>query len=98
MSFDTPRIGFLGAGKMATALARGWLAAGLTHTDRILASDPSPQARESFTLESGAAVVAGNLQVVSNSELLVLAVKPQSMQKLLTEIRPSVTRYGPTGC
>ena len=33
------RIGFLGAGRMATALARGWVAAGLATPERVLASD-----------------------------------------------------------
>ena len=33
------RVGFLGAGKMATALARGWIAAGLITADRCRASD-----------------------------------------------------------
>ena len=45
---EVPRIGFLGAGKMATALARGWLAARLTTPERVFASDPSPQARQAF--------------------------------------------------
>ena len=34
------RIGFLGAGKMATALARGWLAADVTVAGHVFASDP----------------------------------------------------------
>ena len=48
MTGDLPRIGFLGAGKIATALAKGWLAAGLTIPDRIFAADPSPPARQDF--------------------------------------------------
>ena len=43
-----PRVGFLGAGRMASALARGWVAAGLTTAERVLASDPVPAAREAF--------------------------------------------------
>jgi pyrroline-5-carboxylate reductase len=92
MSSDAgPRIGFLGAGKMATALARGWLAAGLVTADRILASDPLPQAREAFTADSGLRGTADNREVVSGSDVLVLAVKPQSMAALLAEVRPAVT-------
>ena len=41
-------VGFLGAGQMATALARGWLAAGLVRADACRASDPVPAAREKF--------------------------------------------------
>src|SRR5262245_13860588 len=83
--------GFLGAGKMATALARGWLSAGLIASDRSLASDPLPQARQAFSADTGLKSTAGNLEVVAAAEVLILAVKPQSMAALLAEIRPAVT-------
>ncbi len=88
---DIPRIGFLGAGKMASALAQGWLLAGLTTPDRVMASDPLPQAREAFNAVAGVRASTNNLAVVAESELLVLAVKPQNMKRLLAEIRPAVT-------
>jgi pyrroline-5-carboxylate reductase len=88
---ELPRIGFLGAGKMATALARGWLTAGLTRPDRLLVSDPLPEARQAFTATCGVKAGADNREVVTSSDLLVLAVKPQSMPGLLAEIRPVVT-------
>jgi pyrroline-5-carboxylate reductase len=86
-----PRVGFLGAGRMATALARGWLAAGLIKADRTLASDPVQQSRQSFLSATGIPAIDDNRQVVTNSNLLVLAVKPQSMPALLDEIRAGVT-------
>jgi pyrroline-5-carboxylate reductase len=88
---EVPRIGFLGAGQMATALARGWLAAGLASPERVLASDPLPQARQTFTAETGVPAAANNREVVAAADVLVLAVKPQSMKPLLAEIRPTVT-------
>ena len=86
----SPRVGFLGAGKMATALARGWLTAGLVAADRVLASDPVAQARASFTRVTGMRATEDNRQVVAGSDLLILAVKPQSMNGLLVEIRSSL--------
>src|SRR5262245_46507850 len=91
MAADGLRIGFLGAGRMAQALGRGWVAAGLTSPERLLASDPVPQARASFAAESGARAVADNLAVVRDSDVVVLAVKPQTMSALLTEARPAVS-------
>jgi pyrroline-5-carboxylate reductase len=85
------RIGFLGAGKMATALARGWQTAGLTDRDHCRASDPVPAAREAFSGETGCPAGADNLAVAETAEVLVLAVKPQSMTALLAEIRPALT-------
>ena len=41
MSLGISSIGFIGAGKIATAMARGFLAAGLISKDRITASAPS---------------------------------------------------------
>jgi pyrroline-5-carboxylate reductase len=84
------RIGFLGAGRMATALARGWMSAGLIRAKDLLASDPVPSARQSFTAETGCPASADNEPVVSASDVLVLAVKPQSMSGLLGQIRPQL--------
>jgi pyrroline-5-carboxylate reductase len=84
------RIGFLGAGKMATALARGWLAADLVTADRVLASDPLPAARSAFTGDAGFRTSLSNREVVEASDLLVVAVKPQTVPALLPEIRPAV--------
>jgi pyrroline-5-carboxylate reductase len=86
-----PPLGFLGAGKMATALARGWLTAGLTEPDRLIASDPHAQARDAFQREVGARAVADNLQVLQSSEVVVLAVKPQMLAPVLAEARPALT-------
>lgn len=85
------RIGFLGAGKMATALARGWISAGLATVEETLASDPVASAREAFASGLRLRTTTDNLEVVRQSDLLVLAVKPQSMSALLQEIRGSVT-------
>jgi pyrroline-5-carboxylate reductase len=86
-----PRIGFLGAGKMATALARGWLAAGLVTHDRVLAGDPLPQARDAFHQETGVPVAEDNRAVLGKSDVLILAVKPQNVAAVLAEVRPLVT-------
>jgi pyrroline-5-carboxylate reductase len=76
---------------MATALARGWLAAGLTSLDHLRASDPVSSARIAFEAETGLAASGDNRAVVDTSDVVVFAVKPQSMAGLLAEIRPVVT-------
>jgi pyrroline-5-carboxylate reductase len=85
-----PRIGFIGAGRMAAALARGWLAAGLTAPDRLAASDPYPAARDTFTADTGVATGADNGAVLASSDVIVLAVKPQTMAPVLAEARPQL--------
>ncbi|MGD0615076.1 MAG: NAD(P)-binding domain-containing protein, partial [Verrucomicrobiota bacterium] len=51
-------IGFLGAGKMATALAKGFVKAGLVTPKQLIASDPSEAARAAFAREVGAKTTA----------------------------------------
>jgi pyrroline-5-carboxylate reductase len=86
-----PRLGFLGGGKMATALVRGLLAAKLTTPDRITASDVLPEARSALSAASGIRAVAANRIVVEASDALFLAVKPQVMATVLAEIKPLLT-------
>src|SRR5271165_6757482 len=85
-----PSVGFLGAGRMAAALARAWTASRRIAAARILASDPLPAARDAFVRDTGCPVTADNLRVVAHADLLVLAVKPQTMTGLLAEVRESV--------
>lgn len=92
MSTASPlRLGFLGAGQMAVALARGWLAAGLVTPATCRASDPSPDARARFQQQTGCPATADNREVIAASDVLVLAVKPQVLPSLLDEIRNQVT-------
>ena len=85
------RIGFIGAGRMATALARGWLSAGLTSAEKIVASDPLSEARELFASQTGAEVVDSNAEVMAFAEIVILSVKPQQMQDVLDDIQNHVT-------
>jgi pyrroline-5-carboxylate reductase len=76
----------VGAGKMATALAHGLCQAGFTTGDKIVASDVVELARESFVSHTGARAVATNAAVLEQSDLVVLAVKPQHFQSVLAEL------------
>ena len=80
-------LGFLGAGKMATALARGFIQAGLVTPKQVIASDPNPAARAAFAKETGARTTASNPEVAKFARVLVLAVKPDHVATALSEIR-----------
>ncbi len=87
---DEVRWGFLGAGRMATALVDGMIHAELAKPDAITAADPSPDARHALARSSGATVLESNLEVVNRANVIVLAVKPQTMRAVLEEIRPAI--------
>ena len=80
------KIGFLGAGKMATALARGFVNAKLVTAKELLAADPFDAARKHFTAETGAKAVATNLEAARAATVLILATKPDQVAAALTEI------------
>jgi len=85
-------IGFLGAGKMATALAKGFLNARLVPPDRLSAFDVVEAARAAFAGETGATVLASNLDVAVSARMLVVAVKPDQVAGVLGEIRGAVNK------
>jgi pyrroline-5-carboxylate reductase len=82
--------GFIGAGKMATALACGILRTGVAEPPDLAASDPLASARTALAAETGIDVFESNQPVVERSRILVLAVKPQAMHEVLVQLRPLV--------
>jgi pyrroline-5-carboxylate reductase len=86
------RWGFIGAGKMATALIRGMIRSGLAAPEAIFASDPIEAARTQIANEAGISSCSTNAEVARQSDVLILAVKPQSMAHALETLRDSVTR------
>jgi pyrroline-5-carboxylate reductase len=82
----TLKIGFLGAGKMATALAQGFLNAKLVGGKQLFAADPFAAARKSFSAATGAKTFSANLDVVENADVLFLATKPDQITAALAEI------------
>lgn len=85
--FKNKKIGFIGAGNMATALIKGIVKAGLLEPDFITAGDVDIEKLESLKNEYGINVVfKENQKIVSESDIIILAVKPQIFEKILKEI------------
>jgi pyrroline-5-carboxylate reductase len=86
------KIGFLGAGKMATALARGFIRAEIVTPKQVVAGDVSAAARDAFTSETGAPVATANADVLKFAPVLILAVKPGCVAEVLAEQRGNFTK------
>lgn len=84
-------IGFLGAGKMATALARGFIRAELVTSKQVIASDVSEAACAAFAKETGAKTTAFNPDVAKFANVLILAVKPDQVSGALAELQDVLT-------
>src|SRR4029079_14203659 len=86
------RIGFMGAGRMATALARGLVSAEIVSADSIVATDPSADARHAFQIEVPSShAAAENVAKVAATDVIFLAVKPQQMHEALASLRESIS-------
>jgi pyrroline-5-carboxylate reductase len=79
-------IGFIGAGNMAEAMIGGLVRGNHVKADRIAASDPRKERLDELRTTFGIDVTQHNREVVQRCNLIVLSVKPQTMDKVLREI------------
>lgn len=81
------RIGFIGCGQMATALASGFIRAQATQHENVFGYDVSPSAATKFAEKTGATICNNPTDVVSKVDTLIFAVKPQYMAGALDSIK-----------
>jgi len=86
------KLGFLGAGNMAEAIARGILRAKIFGPRQILASDVQERRRRLFQGELGIEAIEDNAAVVDAAPALIVAVKPQQFDGALAALG---SRFGP---
>ena len=81
------KLGFIGCGNMAGAIIRGIIASGAVLPQDITGADLSAEAREKIQAQSGICVTADNAEVVRNSDIVFLTVKPQYLEDVIFGIR-----------
>ncbi|KAM9002777.1 pyrroline-5-carboxylate reductase 2 isoform 2-T2 [Sarcophilus harrisii] len=80
-------VGFIGAGQLAFALARGFTAAGILASHKIMASTPDMDLPTVSALRKmGVKLTHHNKETVQHSDVLFLAVKPHIIPFILDEI------------
>jgi pyrroline-5-carboxylate reductase len=82
----TRTLGFIGAGNMAGALIKGLLHAGVVAPDRIVASDVKSDRLKQLHAAHGIRVTQDNHELVRLVDVLVLATKPQVIDKALSAV------------
>lgn len=84
------KLGFIGCGNMAKAMIGGVIGAKLFAPDEVIASNRSTPALADAAARFGIATTQDNTQVAKESEILVLAVKPQMYADVIAQISPFV--------
>jgi pyrroline-5-carboxylate reductase len=81
------KISFVGGGTMGEAMIKSLLAKGVVKPGDITVSDVSKARRDILEKRYGVKAVADNRGVVKGAEVVVLAVKPQELSKVLGELK-----------
>jgi len=88
------RLAFIGAGNMARSLVGGLVADGWDPAC-ISVSDPDPEQLAAIGTLFGTTRANNNTAAVENSEIVVLAVKPQVMREVAHELAAAVEAHQP---
>ena len=88
------RVAFIGAGAMGEALAAGLLAAGAP-AENLRAADPDPERRLQLQERLGIACSEQGSEVVAGSDIVVLAVKPGLVDRVLAGLGQAPDASGP---
>jgi pyrroline-5-carboxylate reductase len=80
------KTGFIGAGRMGSALMQGFLDAKLVSKKSLLAFDKSPERLEELE-KQGIETAESTQRLVKESDIIFLAVKPKDMPALLDELK-----------
>ncbi len=81
------KIGFLGGGNMAEAIVKGLVASNIVGAKNISIADVSTARLDYLRKEYKVGTARNNLDVAETSDIVILAVKPQIMEKVLEELR-----------
>lgn len=83
-------LSFIGAGTMAEAMISGILGHKLIDPGHITASEPRPERIQEMRGRYGIRAVSDNCSAARAGKIVVLSVKPQTLPKILPEIREAM--------
>ena len=84
------RVGIVGAGVMAEAMIAGLLANRALGPELLVASHPRQERRDILAERHGIRPVETNRDALTDAELVVLAVKPQMLGRVMRELRGAI--------
>ena len=84
--FNDKRIAFIGPGMMAQAMIAGLVREKVIAPERVLVSGPRQERVDELKERYGVAPYTDNAEAVKEADVVVLAVKPQRLEKVLIGI------------
>ena len=87
MTRRTMRVGIVGAGVMAEAIISGLIADRAVQAAQLTASHPRRERRETLAERHGIHPVASNREALGDAQVVVIAVKPQMLGRVMRELR-----------
>jgi pyrroline-5-carboxylate reductase len=88
------RIAFIGCGNMGRSLIGGLIANGQS-VNSIIGTDINAEQRQTVATQFNIEVLEDNRQAIKDADVVVLAVKPQSMQETLQSIKAELAQEKP---
>ena len=85
------RVAILGCGKIGEALVAGLLSSGWRKKSEIVVTARRQERADELHERHGIEATLANAEAVTGAGLVVLAVKPQDLETLLSEIGPALT-------
>jgi pyrroline-5-carboxylate reductase len=90
MSLEGKKLGIIGTGKMGSALIEGIYNAGIIPGSDMYASDLFESSLHELNNKFGINVSVDNNETIKNSDIIILAVKPQILKTVLSSIKDSL--------
>jgi len=85
-------ITFIGPGAMASAMASRLIKGDIQSADKVLMSGPIVEQLEELEERLGVSTTSNNLEAVKNAGVVVLSVKPQTIQEVMDEIHGAIPK------
>src|SRR5574344_249559 len=85
------KIGFIGCGKMASAIISGVIKSNFINKENIMASEISEEIAEKSAERTGIKVFTDNKFVTENSDIIFIATKPHFVETVINDIKEKLS-------
>lgn len=84
-------IGFIGSGKMASAIIKGLVGSGFASPENLMATQAEREGVEEKSKELGIRIILDNKELAKHSDVIIIAVKPNQVEGVLDEVKEFIT-------